>query len=298
MSSRRTFLAGTAGALSLLTGCTVGYSGRAEPPIPPEPAPPFTLDLTPLRARTIGDAYLLDPATLSEFQRGVLTNVLERGEFLDVGHEPAFRPGSLVNHGGRVHRLQVEPVGDERVVESALVTVEYDPDATWQAETLAVAAPLSALSAVDREIVETVLRTFPPTTGPAKSRSPYDVPAEGPSRLRDRETLSVEHGGDGYRVRATGWARRTDRTYRYTSVEAYATVSVLGAEARAARAVRVDDLAPAELAFLRAAADAPTEDADGRFGRLYRRLTDAPPAGPGLPPAVRLDGRYYAVHIR
>ncbi|WP_255195167.1 twin-arginine translocation signal domain-containing protein [Halorarius litoreus] len=147
MSSRRTFLAGTASAAALLAGCTVGYDPAPEPTV--SPAPPFALELVPLSARTVGEAYLLDWDTLSEFQRGVLTNVLERGEWMGIDYEPVVRPGSLVDHGGRVHRILVESTG-ERVVESALVTVEYDPDADWQAETLSRATPLAALSPVDR----------------------------------------------------------------------------------------------------------------------------------------------------
>lgn len=288
------FLAETAGAVSLLAGCTVGYTGQGRPP---EPAPPFALELTPLRARTVGEAYLLDPDSLSAFQRGVLTNVLERGEWVGIDHEPVLQPGALVAHGGRIRRLQVETTG-ERVVESALVTVTYDPDEAWQAATLDRATPLADLSAVDRDLVERALRAFPPSTGPATTRSPYDLPEEGPSLLREGRTVFVVHDGDGYRVRATGSATRTDRTYRYTLEPAYETVSALGAAARAARAVGTTDLTGSERAFLHAATESRVEDVDGRFGRLYHRLNDAPPAGPGLPPVVELDGRYYAVYIR
>lgn len=200
-----------------------------------------------------------------------------------------------MGHDGRVYRIGVEPI-DERVVESALVTVEYAPDADWQAETTSGATPLAALSTVDRPLVEQVLAALPPSTGPAVTRSPYDLPSEGPSRLRDGETVWVVVEGDGYRIRATGTARRTSHTYRYTATLAFETVSALGEQMRAERAVSMDDATAAERAFLRAAT-ASRVDSDGRYARIYQRLTAARPVGPELPPAIGLDGRYYAAHL-
>ncbi|WP_255195168.1 hypothetical protein [Halorarius litoreus] len=58
-----------------------------------------------------------------------------------------------------------------------------------------------------------------------------------------------------------------------------------------------DDLSASDRAFLSSAIESRVAVTDGRYGRLYELLAEAPPAGPGLPPVVALDGRYYAANL-
>jgi hypothetical protein len=299
MSSRRTVLAGT---LSLLAGCNVAVSTRTPTVTPvdvptetPAPGPDFALELAPLTATAVGESYLLDRAALSEHERDMLDLLFRSWQAVEDAFEPTFSPGSHATYLGRVYRIDVELL-DERTVESPLVTLESDPDSAWQDATLAEAVFVADLTPVDREVFYQTLEAFPVGDG-ATVRWPLELPEEGESRLREGAELAVVHGGVGYRLRATGRAFRTERTFRYTAVQVAASLEAFGTDFLAERAVDLSDLPESDRQFLRAAMTERVQARRRTYHRLYSRVFSALPAGPGLPPAVALDGAYYAATL-